>query len=79
MEFLVKKSLKKIIFYIVGIMVFFWCLSVFVSFYNNLKTIKIAKNIKNYQEKLLKTGQKTLQKFSQINSLFLLSILEKNT
>ncbi len=77
LEAFIKKSFREIIISIVGILFLFWCLGVIVAFYNNLKSIKIAKNIKNYNEKLLKAGQKTLQNFSQVKSEFLLSILEK--
>ncbi len=78
MSSLAKQSFKKATFFIVGVVLVFWFLGIIIACYNNLKSIKIANSIINYQQQLLRHGQKTLQMFSEIKGNFLLAILEKD-
>jgi len=75
--FLLKKSIRNILYSITGLIFVFWFLCLLVSLYGNYKIIKIAEDLKSYHYEMLKAGQKTLQSFSQVKAQFLLGILEK--
>ena len=77
-EFLFKKSIKQLVYLLVGIVLTFWILGIVSSFYSTYKIIKISNQIRTYQRQMLEAGQKTLQHFSNIKNAFLMAILNKN-